>query len=158
MCPSGRSLASNTQTTSDLRAAFDILDADHDGKISRDDLRKFYAGLSSGDPNDDDVIGSMISVADFNKDGFVEYEEFKRVLDDNGKKRSRNNGVMEDVFKVMDKDGDGKLSHEDLKSYMQWAGFDASDDDIKAMMKLGGGDDKDGLSFGDLLKILSIDL
>ncbi|OAY27613.1 calcium-binding protein CP1 [Manihot esculenta] len=157
MCPSGRSLASNTKTTSDFKEAFDILDADHDGKISRDDLRRFYAGLSSGDADNDEVLGSMISVADFNKDGFVEFEEFKRVLDGNGKKRSCNNGVMEDVFKVMDKDGDGKLSHDDLKSYMQWAGFDASDDDIKAMMKLGGGADKDGVSFGDLLKILSLD-
>ncbi|KDP27935.1 hypothetical protein JCGZ_19015 [Jatropha curcas] len=160
MCPSGRSLASNGKTTSarlDFRTAFDVLDADRDGKISRDDLRSFYTGFLSGGA-DDDVIGSMMSLADFNKDGFVEYEEFERVLNGNGKRKKTYNGVMEDVFKVMDKDGDGRLSHEDLKSYMQWAGFDLADEDVKAMIKLGGGDDKDSVSFDDLLKILSLDI
>lgn len=158
MCPSGRSLAAETKTTtkrSDFRSAFDVLDADHDGKISREDLRMFYAGFSSGGA-DDEIIGSMISVADFNKDGFVEYDEFERVLG-GGKEKKKSNRVMEDAFKVMDKDGDGKLSHDDLKSYMQAAGFDASDDDIKAMIRLGGGDDKDGVSYDDLLKILAVD-
>ncbi|KAE8717682.1 putative DNA replication complex GINS protein SLD5 [Hibiscus syriacus] len=65
---------------------------------------------------------------------------------------------MEDVFKVMDKDGDGRLSHEDLKSYMDWAGFPASDEDIKAMIKLaGGGIGENGVTFDGLLKILAID-
>ncbi|EEF43108.1 calcium-binding protein CP1 [Ricinus communis] len=170
MCPSGRSIASNTKTASSglhFRTAFDVLDADRDGKISKEDLRMFYAGIQNGgvgDDGDDDVIGSMMSVADFNKDGFVEYDEFERVLDGNDvnkKKRSCCNGVLEDVFKVMDKDGDGKLSHDDLKSYMQLAGFDANDEDIKAMIKLGsssGGNKKDCVSFDDLIKILCFDL
>jgi calmodulin len=67
---------------------------------------------------------------------------------------------MEDAFKVMDKDGDGKLSAEDLKSYMQWAGFDAPDDDIKAMIKLAGcaaGGDEDVVTYDGLLKILALD-
>ena len=53
---------------------------------------------------------------------------------------------MEDVFKVMDKDGDGRLSHDDLKSYMNCASFAATDDDIEAMIRLGGGDENDGVS------------
>ncbi|KAI5579494.1 hypothetical protein BDE02_08G092700 [Populus trichocarpa] len=168
MCPSGTSLAAGTKrggARSDFRPAFDVLDADHDGKISKDDLRMFYAGFSSNGA-DDDFIGSMMSVADFNKDGFVEYDEFERVLDGASEKKKSSSstrsssGVMEDVFKVMDKDGDGKLSVDDLKSYMQWAGFDASDDDIKAMIKLAcysGGGDKDGVTYDDFLKILALD-
>ncbi|KAJ6432087.1 hypothetical protein OIU84_019362 [Salix udensis] len=101
MCPSGTSLAAETK---------------RGGAGS---------GFSRNDA-DDDVIGSMMSVADFNKDGFVEYAEFERVLDgfsENKKSSSSTRstfGVMEDVFRVMDKDGDGKLSADDLKSYMQW--------------------------------------
>ncbi|KAJ8766425.1 hypothetical protein K2173_022484 [Erythroxylum novogranatense] len=161
MCPSGRSLAAELSTAgSDFRTAFDVLDADRDGKISRDDLRTFYAGFSGGVGDDDEIIATMMSVADFNRDGFVEYEEFERVLSAGGRRSGDGGGVMEDVFRVMDKDGDGKLSHEDLQSYMQWAGFDASDEDIKAMIKLGsggGGDEKDGVSYGDLIKILALD-
>ncbi|XWS53506.1 hypothetical protein CRYUN_Cryun10bG0006900 [Craigia yunnanensis] len=160
MCPSERNLIrpEKTSSGSDFRSAFEVLDADRDGKISKEDLRRFYAGFSNGNTgfDDDEMIGTMISLADSNRDGFVEYEEFERVLL-GSKKRSSGFGLMEDVFKVMDKDGDGRLSHEDLKSYMNWAGFSSSDEDIKAMIRLGGGDEKEGVSFDGLLKILAID-
>ena len=60
---------------------------------------------------------------------------------------------MKDVFKVMDKDGDGRLSYGDLKSYMDSAGLAVTDDEIKSMIRLAGGDLNDGVSFDGLLKI-----
>ncbi|XP_059632815.1 calcium-binding protein CP1-like [Cornus florida] len=159
MCPTGSALR-HPQTTkmSDFRPAFEVLDADRDGKISRDDLQTFYAGFSGTTASSsEDIIGSMISVADLNKDGYVEYDEFERVL--NGRKRrerSGGRGVMEDVFKIMDKDGDGKVGQDDLKSYFSWAGFDATDDDIKAMIRLGGGDEEGGVTYDGFLKILGL--
>lgn len=151
MCPSGRTALSHA--SSGFRPAFDILDADSDGKISHDDLRAFYAGRKGGD----EVIGSMMSVADTNKDGFVEYEEFERVVSaGNGEKIPLGCGAIEEVFKVMDRDGDGKLSHQDLKSYMAWAGFAATDEDIIAMIKFAGCDQNDGVSFDGLLRILAL--
>ncbi|KAF9620014.1 hypothetical protein IFM89_010630 [Coptis chinensis] len=143
MCPSG--IVTPT-TTPDFRSAFDILDIDHDGKISRDDLKTFYSCFSgSNEVTNDEDIGSMIFIADSNKDGFVEFDEFKQVLDCSKTSPVVSGGVMEDVFKVMDRDGDGKVSFDDLKSYMNWAGFSTGDEDIKTMIKLGGGDDKSGI-------------
>nr|ATO87669.1 Nacl-inducible Ca2+-binding protein [Trifolium repens] len=155
MCPSGRTLRPQPPTT-DFRPAFDILDTDCDGKISRDDLRSFYA-TTSGEGVSADAIGAMMSVADTNMDGFVEYEEFERVVSGNNEKKPLGCGAMEDVFKVMDRDGDGKLSHEDLKNYMNWAGFAATDEEINAMIKLGGGDQNGGVSFDGLIRILALD-
>ncbi|XP_022866273.1 calmodulin-like [Olea europaea var. sylvestris] len=155
MCPSGTA-SDRRETTgkANLRSAFDVLDADSDGKISHDDLRAFYGGFSGpGDSNEDD-IKSMISMADFNKDGYVEYDEFEKVL--NGKNgRNGRWGVMEDAFRVMDKDGDGKVGREDLKSYLKWAGFEARDEDVEAMIRLAGGDENDGVTFQGLLKVLA---
>lgn len=154
MCPSGRNLRLQPPT-SDFRPAFDVLDTDSDGKISREDLRSFYATNSGGVSGGDDAIGAMMSVADTNMNGFVEYEEFERVV--NGEKRPLGCGAMEDVFKVMDRDGDGKVSYEDLKNYMALAGFEASDEDINAMIRLGGGDGNGGVSFDGLIRILAFD-
>lgn len=156
MCPTGTALRQGGK--SNLRSAFDVLDADGDGKIGHEDLRAFYGGFYGADSSGEEVIESMISVADSNKDGFVEYAEFEKVLETKkGKGKDRRIGVMEDAFRVMDKDGDGKVGHDDLKSYLKWAGFEADDEDVKAMIRLGGGDYQDGgVTFQGFLKILSL--
>ncbi|XP_006281170.2 probable calcium-binding protein CML10 [Capsella rubella] len=163
MCPSGRILTPITTTTataaakSDFRPAFEIIDADRDGKISSDDLRAFYAGIpkSSGENHDETMIGTMISVADSNKDGFVEFDEFEKVLETAPLSGGcgGGEGLMKDVFTVMDKDGDGRLSYGDLKSYMDSAGLVVTDDEIESMIRLAGGDLNGGVSFDGLLKI-----
>ncbi|KAI3743648.1 hypothetical protein L1987_61359 [Smallanthus sonchifolius] len=122
MCPT-------LSPSADLRSAFDILDVDRDGKISHGDLKIFYADAG------DETIGTMMTVADLNKDGYVEYDEFEKVV------RSNSSGVMEDLFHEMDRDRDGKVGHGDLKSYLSSAGIQVNDDDIKAMVRLGGGED-----------------
>ncbi|KAL2470262.1 Ca2+-binding protein 1 [Abeliophyllum distichum] len=153
MCPTGTALhRSETTGKPNLRSAFDVLDADSDGKISHDDLRALYGEFSGTGESNEDVIKSMISTADFNKDGYVEFEEFEKVL--NG--RNGRWGVMEDAFRVMDTDGDGKVGREDLKSYLKRAGFEARDEDVEAMIRLAGGDGNDGVTFQGLLKVLAV--
>ncbi|KFK26594.1 hypothetical protein AALP_AA8G269000 [Arabis alpina] len=153
MCPSGSTISISLIT--DFRPAFEVIDADRDGKISSDDLRAFYAGIprsssSSSSPGDETMIGTMMSVADANKDGFVEFEEFEKVLEFGRCEQ----GLMKDVFRAMDKDGDGRLSYGDLKTYLDYAGLPCSDDDIKAMIRFAGGDSIDGVSFDGLLRII----
>ncbi|KAK3011225.1 hypothetical protein RJ639_012377 [Escallonia herrerae] len=158
MCPTGSALHPETTAKKlDLRSAFDVLDVDRDGKISRDDLQAFYGGYSGAGASEEDVIGSMMWAADSNRDGFVQYEEFEEVLQCQKSTEGTNNGgVMEEVFRVMDRDGDGKVSHGDLKSYLSWAGFDAGDEEVKAMIRLGGGDEDGGVTYEGLLKILAV--
>ncbi|XP_043723602.1 calcium-binding protein CP1-like [Telopea speciosissima] len=161
MCPSGRTSSWGLEgVCTDFRPAFDLLDVDRDGKISLDDLRKFYSSFffSGANITSDEDIDSMISVADSNKDGFVEYDEFERVLIPPSQFQSGDKYVMEDMFKVMDRDGDGKVGFDDLRTYMNSAGFPAGDQDVKAMIRLGGGDENDGISYEGLHKILTLDL
>ncbi|CAM8948105.1 unnamed protein product [Rhodiola kirilowii] len=132
MFPSGRPL---------FRPAFDVLDTDGDGRISREDLQSFYT--------DEDVIGSMVSSADFNRNGVMEYEEFERILSDSV---ASGGGVMEEVFKSMDADGDGRVSYSDLKIYLSGAGLVVSVEEIEEIILLGG----DGVSYEGLLAILAI--
>ncbi|GAA0187578.1 hypothetical protein LIER_34866 [Lithospermum erythrorhizon] len=110
----------------------------------------------------------MITLADSNNDGYVEYHEFQKVLenhtnnnnsnnnDSNSNSNSNNNNnIMEDVFKVMDKYGDRKVGIEDLKSYLRLAGLNVSVDDVMAMVKLGGGSDG-GVTYEGFLNILAV--
>ncbi|THG00823.1 hypothetical protein TEA_016885 [Camellia sinensis var. sinensis] len=53
MCPTGTTASTlrpdtTASGTAEFRSAFDVLDVDNDGKISRDDLRNFYSGFSAG--------------------------------------------------------------------------------------------------------------
>ncbi|XAR49703.1 hypothetical protein NMG60_11032979 [Bertholletia excelsa] len=154
MCPTGESPPQRSASTrSDLRPAFDVLDSDRDGRISRDDLRAFYAGFCGGP--EEEVIRSMMWAADANSDGYVEYEEFERVLKER-ERGERKRGVMEEAFKVMDRDGDGRVGYEDLREFFQRTGLDAGDEDIKAMLRLGGGDETQGVTLDGLLKILAV--
>ncbi|KMZ63542.1 hypothetical protein ZOSMA_3G00170 [Zostera marina] len=131
----------------DFRPAFDALDADRDGRISSEDLKSAGAVISSGE------IGSMISAADTDRNGYVEFKEFEDML--MVKSKARNDGVMEEVFRVMDLDGDGKVGFHDLKVFLQSARIFVSDEEIKYMIKMGGADETDGVSFQTLLNILA---
>ncbi|KAI4371372.1 hypothetical protein MLD38_019615 [Melastoma candidum] len=140
-----------------LRPAFDILDADGDGRISQEDLSSFYAGLP-GDAiiDEEDVVGTMISLADEDQDGYVGYEEFVRVVvaEQGRGQGGGGGGVMGDVFRMMDVDGDGKLSREDVAGFMRSAGFCPRDEDVEAMVMLGAGG---VVTYDSFMKILGID-
>ncbi|GER35378.1 hypersensitive reaction associated Ca2+-bindingfamily protein [Striga asiatica] len=74
-------------------------------QINSDELRSFYDGfLGIGRP-DDEANGSMISIADSYRNGYIEYDEFQRELN----RRNGNGrfyvGIIEDAFWVMDKMG-----------------------------------------------------
>ncbi|XAR56981.1 hypothetical protein NMG60_11024970 [Bertholletia excelsa] len=146
----------------ELRAAFDVLDANGDGKIGAADLRSFYSGFSGagvGEAPAEDDIAAMISLADADKDGYVAYEEFERVL----REREESSGggrrsfpFLEEAFKMIDRDGDGRVGMEDLRSYLNMAGLEVgNEEEIGAMIRLGGGDEKEGVTYDGFLKILA---
>lgn len=147
MCPGGRYAGLDVPACAaagDLRPAFDVLDADRDGRISREDLKSFYAsGAATSERFDDEDIAAMIAAADADNDGFVQYDEFERLLG----RAAAGAGcrpAMEDVLRVMDRDGDGKVGFDDLKAYLGWAGMPAADEEIRAMIRVAGGGDGDG--------------
>ena len=58
----------------ELRKAFDVMDANKDGFVTKDELKNLLKGL--GEDVTDEVVDEMISIADTNGDGKVEFEEF----------------------------------------------------------------------------------
>lgn len=168
MCPTGRYLGLDLSGAGgDLRPAFDVLDADRDGRISRDDLKSFYAaaGPAAGDRFDDDDLAAMIAAADADRDGFVQYDEFERLLAGRAAAAAAAAGgagrrsAMEGAFRLMDRDGDGMVGFQDLKAYLDWAGMPAADEEVRAMIRVaGGGDGGEGVGLEALAGVLAVDL
>ncbi|KAL6901971.1 hypothetical protein ACP4OV_004847 [Aristida adscensionis] len=160
MCPTGRyaglDLPAVAGAAGDLRPAFDVLDADRDGRISPEDLKSFYG--TAGERFGDDDIAAMIAAADADRDGFVEYGEFERLLG-RAATAAGYRSAMEDAFRLMDRDGDGKVGFEDLKAYLAWAGMPAADEEVRAMIRVAGGGDGDGgVGIEALARVLAVDL
>ena len=64
----------STEQIAELRKAFDVMDANKDGFVTKDELKNLLKGL--GEDVTDEVVDEMISIADANGDGKVEFDEF----------------------------------------------------------------------------------
>ncbi|KAG0492028.1 hypothetical protein HPP92_005426 [Vanilla planifolia] len=140
MCPSDRHILPIPLQFGGHSPAFDVLDSDRDGRISHDDLRAFCSFFAPSPRTTKSP--AMISVADADGSGFIEFEDFRHVLPGGG---SHGEGViMKDAFQMMDRDGDGRVGFDDLKAYLGWAGMPDADDDVREMLRCGGCDETAG--------------
>lgn len=64
----------SAEQVEELKAAFQAMDANGDGFVSKDELKSMLSSL--GEPVDDAVVDEMIAVADTNGDGKVDFNEF----------------------------------------------------------------------------------
>ena len=60
--------------TAELKKAFDVMDENKDGQVTREELKKLLSGL--GEEVTDEVVEEMINIADENGDGKVNFDEF----------------------------------------------------------------------------------
>ena len=62
------------EQVTELKAAFQAMDTNGDGQVTKDELKQLLAQL--GEAVDDSVIDEMIKIADVNGDGKVDFNEF----------------------------------------------------------------------------------
>ena len=64
----------SAEQIAELRKAFDVMDANKDGVVTKEELKNLLKGL--GEDVTDEVVDEMIAIADTNNDGKVQFEEF----------------------------------------------------------------------------------
>ena len=64
----------SAEQIAELKKAFDVMDANKDGVVTKDELKTLLKGL--GEDVTDDVVDEMIKIADENGDGKIQFEEF----------------------------------------------------------------------------------
>eukprot|EP01018_Ginkgo_biloba_P010989 Gb_05639 [translate_table: standard] len=168
MCPSGRNGQKNfilqetgLDNPSNMRQAFSVLDRDGDGRIVFSDLQEFFSrGLGKNMSKED--IESMIYVADLNRNGSVEFEEFEKIINmfkekAKGKKVQEDSemSLLKEAFTIMDRDGDGVVSLADLNGLMDVAmQRPMSQEDVVAMIEVAGGSVNSGVCYEDFVGMM----
>jgi len=96
-----------------IYSTFKMLDENGDGRITKKELLK---GLKLHNPTLDitkDTIDYIFNSIDSDKNGYLEYEEFTRVLID--KKNLMTNEILKFAFNFFDNDGSGDITREELE-------------------------------------------
>ena len=64
----------SAEQTAELKKAFEVMDTNKDGVVTKDELMGLLKGL--GEDVTDEVVDEMINIADANGDGKIDFEEF----------------------------------------------------------------------------------
>ena len=64
----------NADQIAELKKAFDVMDTNKDGEVTKEELKTLLSGL--GEDVTDEIVDEMITIADTNGDGKVNFDEF----------------------------------------------------------------------------------
>jgi calmodulin len=139
-----------------LKEAFDLMDRDGDGTIKSSDLMYFLQNSLKSEHCDEDVE-SMMTLADRDGNGAVDFEEFLSLVQPRITPRSPSlgNHALGEIFRVLDRNGDGVLTAEDLSGVMETLGQALSEEDILAMVQTATGSDRRDVTFQDFCLLMS---
>lgn len=120
---------------SELKDAFALFDKNNDGFINFPELKDIVVSL--GNNPSDSEIERMIHELDADGDGSIDFPEFLIFMSKNFKKRARRSVCEElkDAFNVFDRNGDGYITHEEMKRVLDEFEENLSDKDVAEMIK-----------------------
>jgi len=117
-----------------LQDVFNLFDSNKDGEITIAELDKVMR--SHGIVHSTSELEEMVFRVDTNSNGSVDFDEFvDLVVSHNGV--GVEEGVDDDiaqVFKMFDKDGNGKISADEVRSTMKELGENLTPQEVKAMI------------------------
>lgn len=118
-------------TLPELRQVFDKFDSNKDGKISREEYKAILKAMGKEVPLTR-VVNQIFEVADLDRDGFIDFNEFVEVQKKGGGVK---NVDLQSAFRAFDKDSDGMISVEEVFELLKKLGERCSLRDCKKMVR-----------------------
>lgn len=103
----------SNQEIKELRDAFLILDTDGDGHLTELELRRGFEGLSASAGG---TVRKVLKSCDIDLNGMIDYTEFLTAACEWQKKLSQE--MLEKTFEVIDLDGNGKISVNEIRRFI----------------------------------------
>ena len=128
---------------------FKRFDKDNDGKVTREQCKEILESIFGELPKN--TILKMINYADVNSDGTIDYHEFIDIM----KQKIRIKDSFLKVFQMIDRDGDGKLSHLEIKEVIRKLGtVQKSDTEINQIIQNVDENGDGFLDYNEFLKLV----
>merc|ERR1711916_381951 len=121
----------------DCRDAFDLFDADNDGNIDASELKLAMTAL--GFQPTDEEVEEMISNADLNGDGVVDFDEFLEMATGKLSNRSDEDEIKQ-AFALFDEQGRGFITADDLRRIATDLREDFTSEELREMIQEAEGD------------------
>jgi len=121
------SYLSTREEKGQLLSAFQLLDLNGDGKLSRDELIVGYQKIL-GLQHAEEEVDAIMRAVDNNNSGTIDYTEFVMATMNRQKMLSKER--LEAVFKLFDKDGNGYLTADELKEIFNPGNVKEIDDKV----------------------------
>lgn len=93
-------------------STFQIIDDNGDGRLTKKELLKGLIIYNENIVNPEQEVENVFKKVDTDQNGFLEFEEFVRVIID--KKKILTNEILKFAFDFFDKDGNGEVTLEEL--------------------------------------------
>ena len=127
-----------------MRASFQALDRDSDGKITKEELfngfRKIYSNLKESDLQKE--VDRAFARADLDGDGCIDFSEWQ--ISCVNKEQILKKERLAEAFKHFDKDGDGKISAKEIKKVLGTGGKKFGNENIWKQIIKEADEDGDG--------------
>ncbi|KAG2177162.1 hypothetical protein INT43_007819 [Umbelopsis isabellina] len=134
----------STEERESLREIFKIFDKDGDGTVSTSEFTQVleHLGVRAGESEAQDILKN---VGNTNKSS-MNFEEFVAAVGSatNNEQAPPQDQELRDCFRAFDKNGDGRISLDELELAMKELGEDMTKEELHEMMRDGDAD-KDGM-------------
>jgi len=142
----------------DYKMAFKLLDKDGDGTLSLVELQEVFTNLNFKFTENE--LKKMVATIDKNKDGQIDLDEFmimmrRKVSNSSSKYSLSYEDELKEAFDVFDKDGNGKITAQELADTMKALGENLTPEDIEFMMSEVDQDNDKEIDFEEFKKMMA---